>query len=65
MQGDAAQEERLERQPGDFPSEESTNQGNLPQAWIPLFTDKLFCAAFCANPLWGQCQDPVNRAVQT
>lgn len=64
-QAAAAQEERLERRPGESPSERKTNQGNLPQAWIPPITDKVFHAASCATPLRGQCQDPMNRAVQT
>ena len=64
-QAAAAQEERLERRPGDSPSERKTNQGNLPQAWMPPITDKVFHAASCATPLRGQCQDPMNRAVQT
>lgn len=56
-QGVAAREECLERQPGDIPSEQKRNQGNLPQAWILLFPEKLFHAASCATPLWSQCQD--------
>ena len=63
MQGAAAQEACLERWQGDFFGEQKTNQGKLPQAWIPPSTDKLLYAASCETRQWGQCQDPMNRAM--
>lgn len=67
MQGAAAKDGCLEREPGDFLSEWKTNRKNLPQAWIldTPSTDGLFYAAFCAIPPWSQCQDSVNKAMQT